>query len=244
LDRRGADVVAALGLVEARATRAAPRAPPGRGRLPAASGWRGRPGPPGPALRPAAAPAPPPVAGRRLAAGPRLAQIGGVYVLAENAQGLVVVDMHAAHERIVYERLKAAQAGVRMPAQPLLIPVTFAATPAEMATAEAEADTLLNWAWTWRRCRPPRWRCAAARRRCPMPTWPSWRARCWPTWRSSRRQPRGAARRDELLATMACHGAVRANRRLTLEEMNALLRDMEATERADQCNHGRPPGGR
>ncbi|MBK9684880.1 MAG: DNA mismatch repair endonuclease MutL [Betaproteobacteria bacterium] len=173
--------------------------------------------------------------------GRALAQIGGVYVLAENAQGLVVVDMHAAHERIVYERLKrAAGAGAALPAQPLLIPVSFAATAAEVATAEAEHEALLALgldvgvlaAGTL----------VARSRPAALPD-----ADLAELTRSvlAELSETGATRvvqraRDDLLATMACHGAVRANRRLTLEEMNALLREMEATERADTCNHGRP----
>jgi DNA mismatch repair protein MutL len=173
--------------------------------------------------------------------GRAVAQIGGVYVLAENAQGLVIVDMHAAHERIVYERLKAAQgAATRLPAQPLLVPLSFAATAAEIATAESEAAALqdlgldvapLSAATLAVRSRP-----------AALPD-----ADLAELTRSvlAELQAVGSSRvvqrsRDELLATMACHGAVRANRRLTIEEMNALLRDMEATERADQCNHGRP----
>ena len=178
--------------------------------------------------------------------GRAVAQIGGVYVLAENAQGLVVVDMHAAHERIVYERLKrAAQAGGEqaLPAQPLLIPVSFAATAAELATAETEAATLhtlgldvsaLSATTLVVRSRP------AALPDADLAEL----TRSVLAELGSADSP-GASRvvqraRDDILATMACHGAVRANRRLTLEEMNALLREMESTERADTCNHGRP----
>jgi DNA mismatch repair protein MutL len=183
-------------------------------------------------------------AGREAGAWPlgrAVAQIGGVYVLAENAAGLVVVDMHAAHERIVYERLKrAAAAGAPLPAQPLLIPVSFAATAAEVATAEAEQQALLDLGLDVGvlaagslvvRSRP-----------AALPD-----ADLAELTRSVLAElvEAGATRvvqraRDELLATMACHGAVRANRRLTIEEMNGLLREMEATERADTCNHGRP----
>ena len=178
--------------------------------------------------------------------GRAVAQIGGVYVLAENQHGLVVVDMHAAHERIVYERLKrAARAGAEqaLPAQPLLIPVSFAATAAEVATAEAEAGTLhtlgldvslLSASTLVVRSRPAALPDAdlAELTRSVLAELGSVEAG-------------GASRvvqraRDDILATMACHGAVRANRRLTLEEMNALLREMESTERADTCNHGRP----
>lgn len=173
--------------------------------------------------------------------GRAIAQLGGVYVLAENEQGLIVVDMHAAHERIVYEKLKRAAAGAGvLQAQPLLIPVSFAATAQEMAVAETEADTLrelgldvsvLSAGTLAVRSRPA----ALANADLAELT------------RSvlADLSEAGASRvvqraRDDLLATMACHGAVRANRRLTLDEMNALLREMEATERADTCNHGRP----
>lgn len=173
--------------------------------------------------------------------GRAIAQIGGVYILAENTQGLVIVDMHAAHERIMYERLKAARAqGPRLAAQPLLIPVSFAATDAEIATAEAEGDTLaalgLELSTLSARTLAVRSRPAA------LPD-----ADVAELARSvlADLAEHGASRvvqraEHDILATMACHGAVRANRRLALEEMNALLRDMEATERADTCNHGRP----
>jgi DNA mismatch repair protein MutL len=173
--------------------------------------------------------------------GRALAQIGGAWVLAENHLGLVIVDMHAAHERIVYERLKAAQvAGGRLAAQPLLIPLSFAASAAEIATAEAEAAALLELGLD---VAPLSASTLAVRSRpAALPD-----ADLAELTRSVLADLAlvGASTvvrraRDELLATMACHGAVRANRRLTLEEMNALLREMEATDRADQCNHGRP----
>jgi DNA mismatch repair protein MutL len=173
--------------------------------------------------------------------GRALAQVGGAYVLAENEHGLVVVDMHAAHERIVYERLKqAADAASALPAQPLLIPVSFAATAAERATAEAEHAALLalgldvgvlSAGTLVVRSRPAALPDAdlAELTRSVLAELSSVGA--------SRAVQRA---RDDLLATMACHAAVRANRRLGLDEMNALLRDMETTERADTCNHGRP----
>ena len=172
--------------------------------------------------------------------GRAIAQLAGIYVLAENAQGLVIVDMHAAHERIVYERLKNSLGHAAIESQPLLIPATFAATPQEIATAEAQGDNL---------------------RRLGLDV-----SALSATALAVRSQPAALAggdvvelarsvlaelaqydassviqrAQDRILSTMACHGAVRANRQLSLAEMNALLRDMEATERADQCNHGRP----
>jgi DNA mismatch repair protein MutL len=186
-------------------------------------------------------PAPPPHDTPAWPLGRAIAQIAGVYVLAENAQGLVVVDMHAAHERIVYERLKrAAGEGATLPAQPLLVPVSFAATPAEVATADAEPEALLALGLDVSALGPTT--LVVRSRPAALPD-----ADLAELVRSvlADLQQVGASRvvqraRDELLATMACHGAVRANRRLTLDEMNALLRDMEATERADTCNHGRP----
>jgi DNA mismatch repair protein MutL len=172
--------------------------------------------------------------------GRALAQLGGVYILSENAQGLVIVDMHAAHERIVYERLKAGVGAAPLEAQPLLIPVTFAASAAEVATAEAQGDALrelgLDVAPLSAGTLAVRSRPAALPDADVAELARSVLAELAQV-DSSRVVQRA---RDDLLATMACHGAVRANRRLTLDEMNALLRDMERTERADQCNHGRP----
>jgi DNA mismatch repair protein MutL len=172
--------------------------------------------------------------------GRAIAQLGGVYVLAENAHGLVVVDMHAAHERIVYERLKAGAAAHDMPTQALLIPATFAATPAEGALAETHADALralgLDVSALGPHTLAVRSLPAALLQADPVELARSVLADLAEV-DASRLVERA---RDEVLASMACHGAVRANRRLTIEEMNALLRQMEATERADQCNHGRP----
>ena len=172
--------------------------------------------------------------------GRAIAQIGGIYVLAENAQGLVIVDMHAAHERIVYERLKSQIAQDALPAQPLLIPVTFSATPTEMATTESHRDALNAVGLDVGPLGPN----TLAVRSRPMALD---QADLVELTRSVLAELSGfdasqvvQRAQHELLATMACHGAVRANRRLTIAEMNALLRDMEATERADQCNHGRP----
>jgi DNA mismatch repair protein MutL len=172
--------------------------------------------------------------------GRALAQVGGAYILAENSQGLVIVDMHAAHERIVYERLKATMAVAAIESQPLLIPITFAATPTEVATAEAQAEVLAQLGLDVAPLSPGvlavRARPAALHDADPVELVRSVLAELGET-DGSRVVQRA---RDEVLATMACHGAVRANRQLTLAEMNALLRDMERTERADQCNHGRP----
>ena len=175
--------------------------------------------------------------------GRALAQLHGIYILAENAQGLVLVDMHAAHERIVYERLKAQMhgSGARIASQPLLIPATFAATAEEVACAEACADAL---ALLGLEVVPfsPR---TLAVRAVPTPLAhgnPVELARGVLAELSAHDASTVVQRaQNEILGTMACHGAVRANRQLTLPEMNALLRQMETTERSDQCNHGRPP---
>ena len=172
--------------------------------------------------------------------GRAIGQIGGIYVLAENALGLVIVDMHAAHERVVYERLKASLGAAAIEAQPLLIPVTFSATPHEIATAEAQAETLtrlgLDVAPLSAQVLAVRARPAALDGGDVVELVRGVLAEL-AQFDASHAIERA---QHEILATMACHGAVRANRQLTLDEMNALLRDMERTERADQCNHGRP----
>jgi len=172
--------------------------------------------------------------------GRALAQIQGVYILAENAQGLVIVDMHAAHERVVYERLKASLGAAAIESQPLLIPVTFAATAQEIATAEAQAEGLLRLGLD---VAPLSSKMLAVRARPAALAGGDvvelTRGVLAELGQFDASQAIERAQ-HEILATMACHGAVRANRQLTLDEMNALLRDMERTERADQCNHGRP----
>ncbi len=189
---------------------------------------------------PAAAAAPAPLPQGDWPLGRAIGQVGGVFVLAENAHGLVIVDMHAAHERIVYERLKSSLGSAAIESQPLLIPATFAATPQEIATAQSQADNLLalgldvsvlSAATLAVRSRP-----AALAGGDVVELARSVLAELAQYDASSVIE----RAQHELLSTMACHGAVRANRQLTLDEMNALLRDMERTERSDQCNHGRP----
>ncbi|HEY8010823.1 MAG TPA: DNA mismatch repair endonuclease MutL [Rudaea sp.] len=169
-----------------------------------------------------------------------LAQLAGIYVLAENAQGLILVDMHAAHERVTYEKLKAAQTADGIRAQLLLVPLALAVSEREAACAEEHVEDLAALGFEIVRSGPQ-----------------SVTIKRYPgllegadvgglvrdvlgdllTHGSSSRFDEA---RNEMISTMACHGSVRANRRLTLPEMNALLREMEATERSGQCNHGRP----
>ena len=175
--------------------------------------------------------------------GRAIAQLHGVYILAENAQGLVVVDMHAAHERIVYEKLKnqlGSGDDQRIASQPLLIPATFAATPSEVATAESCADALSQLGLEI----SPLSAKTLAVRAVPTSLAQGDAVELARSVLAELAQHDASTvvqrAQNEILATMACHGAVRANRQLTLTEMNALLRQMEETERSDQCNHGRP----
>ena len=172
--------------------------------------------------------------------GRAIAQLQGIYILAENAQGLVIVDMHAAHERIVYERLKTQLVDARITSQPLLIPVTFAATPQEVATAEAHTDTLATLGLEITPFSPK----TLAVRAVPTTLVQGNATELARSVLAELAQHEASTvvqrAQNELLGTMACHGAVRANRRLTVDEMNGLLRQMETTDRSDQCNHGRP----
>jgi DNA mismatch repair protein MutL len=169
-----------------------------------------------------------------------IGQVHGVYLLAQNAQGLVVVDMHAAHERIVYERLKAGLDARDAPSQPMLIPPTFRADPDELRVADEARGPLAALGLELAPSGPD----GLAVRAVPAALAGGdavGLARSVLAELAEHGSSRTLAeRRDALLATMACHGAVRANQRLTLPQMNALLRDMESTPGADQCNHGRP----
>jgi DNA mismatch repair protein MutL len=184
--------------------------------------------------RPAAAAAEAPTLGFAVA------QLHGVFVLAQNASGLVIVDMHAAHERIVYERLKTELEAAELPSQPLLVPIPMTATDEEIDDAERGREALASLGFDV---------AAAGPRQLLIRAVPVLLADLDAAGllRSVLREMAefGASRvlierRNELLSTMACHAAVRANRALTVTEMNALLRQMEQTERAGSCNHGRP----
>jgi DNA mismatch repair protein MutL len=171
-----------------------------------------------------------------------IAQIHGVYVLAQNVRGLVLVDMHAAHERIVYERLKLVLDEAPLARQDLLLPISFSASPSEMATlSEPECSGVLD---TIGLTLTTLGTGDIAIRSIPSLLKQADAVTLARAVLNDIAQL-GAShvlteKRNELLGTLACHGAVRANRMLTVTEMNQLLRDMEATERANQCNHGRP----
>jgi DNA mismatch repair protein MutL len=169
-----------------------------------------------------------------------LAQLHGVYVLAQNEKGLVLVDMHAAHERITYERLKQAVARQGIRSQPLLVPMPVKVSPAEVEQAQQHAAFMAELGLEVDRLD----RETLVVRAIPALLAGADVERLLRDLLSEIAEhgssDRLRAAIHEVLATMACHGSVRANRRLTTEEMNALLRDIEATERSGQCNHGRP----
>jgi DNA mismatch repair protein MutL len=169
-----------------------------------------------------------------------LGQLHGVYILAQNADGLVVVDMHAAHERITYERMKTALEDERLRSQPLLVPVPVQVSPREAELAGEQRDWFgrlgmeidrLGESTLVVRSMPVYLQGADAERLL---------RDLLSDFAMYGNSNRISDEINAILSTMACHGSVRANRKLTLDEMNGLLRDMERTERSDQCNHGRP----
>ena len=169
-----------------------------------------------------------------------IGQLGGIYILAQNQDGLVIVDMHAAHERVLYERLKKAAAGAAAPGQPLLVPISVRVSPEEAELAEAAKEGLAAIGLELDRRGPD----VLVVRQLPA-LLAAADAEALLRDILSDLVEQGSSRRleermNEVMGTMACHGAVRASRQLSLAEMNALLREMEQTERADQCNHGRP----
>lgn len=183
---------------------------------------------------------PEPEAGEAPPLGYALAQLAGIYILAENAQGLVLVDMHAAHERVTYEKLKAARDANQVRSQHLLVPEAIAVSEREAAAAEEHAETLAAYGLELDRSGPRQ----VTARRIPALLDGADAAQLARDVLAELAE-HGDSRRlealqNELLSTLACHGSVRAHRRLTIPEMNALLREMEATERSGQCNHGRP----
>ncbi|WP_413783804.1 DNA mismatch repair endonuclease MutL [Robbsia andropogonis] len=169
-----------------------------------------------------------------------LGQVHGIYVLAQNGRGLVIVDMHAAHERILYEQFKTALANRSIAVQPLLIPVSMPADPVEVGTVEENRETLEALGFDIAPISPTTLAIRsvpALLKEADLASLARALIADLHAWGGSRVL---TEHQHTLLGTLACHHAVRANRRLTLDEMNALLRAMEATERADQCNHGRP----
>ncbi|MGB4344077.1 MAG: DNA mismatch repair protein MutL, partial [Moraxellaceae bacterium] len=169
-----------------------------------------------------------------------IAQLHGIYILAQSAEGLIIVDMHAAHERITYERLKQNFNENTLASQPLLVPLSLAVSTREADLAENDTGFFHRLGFELERMGPETLLVRA------VPTLLG-QARAEALVRDvlADLAVHGNTRRieetqNELLATMACHGSVRAGRALSITEMNALLRDMEATERAGQCNHGRP----
>ena len=169
-----------------------------------------------------------------------IAQLSGVYILAENAEGLVVVDMHAAHERIVYEKLKISFDDKKITRQPLLVPTTVSVSEAEATLAEESAELFQQLGLCVDRSGPSSLLIREVPAMLKQGDAEALVRDVISDLRESGTSNRVEDTCHEILATMACHGSIRANRSLTIPEMNAVLREMETTERADQCNHGRP----
>jgi DNA mismatch repair protein MutL len=169
-----------------------------------------------------------------------IAQLHGIFILAQNQQGMIVVDMHAAHERICYEKMKSALDKEHLSAQPLLVPVSLNLSPGEMAEVEKNIQYFNKLGFEVEVISDA----VIAVRQVPEmlagADIPNLLRDILSDLAEHGRSSRIEDHIDSILSTMACHGSVRANRHLTLEEMNALLRDMEQTERSNQCNHGRP----
>ncbi|TGG94052.1 DNA mismatch repair endonuclease MutL [Natronospirillum operosum] len=169
-----------------------------------------------------------------------LAQVHGVYILAQNADGMVLVDMHAAHERITYERMKQAMDANGMPAQPVLVPAVIHVSQREADAAEEFNSSFRAFGFDIRRTGPEQLSVHEVPVFFPAQQVEELVRDVVAELVQHETSDAILAARNEILSTMACHGSVRANRKLTVPEMNALLRDMEVTERSGQCNHGRP----
>ena len=169
-----------------------------------------------------------------------VAQLAGIYILAENRDGLVVVDMHAAHERITYEKLKRSYDDRNLVRQPLLVPEAISVAESEAELVEASGDALGRLGLVVDRTGPTSLTIREVPALLRNADVESLLRDVLSDIAESGQSTRVATESEELLATMACHHSVRANRLLSIDEMNALLREMESTERADQCNHGRP----
>ena len=169
-----------------------------------------------------------------------MAQLKGIYILAENSDGLVIVDMHAAHERIVYERMKQNASDENVITQPLLVPVVFAVSQAEADLVEENQNLLGHLGFTVDRLGVEQVRLRSVPALLKNADSEQLMRDVLADLVEYGSSQRVQEQHNEVLATMACHASVRANRLLSLDEMNALLRDIEQTERSGQCNHGRP----
>jgi DNA mismatch repair protein MutL len=173
-----------------------------------------------------------------------LAQLAGIYILAENRDGLVIVDMHAAHERVTYERMKQSLGSEKLTRQPLLVPISLKVSSAEAEAVEAHAEDLLRLGFVVMRRGLEEVRISEVPLLLKDADAGALLRDVISDLQATASADRIEGSANEILATMACHGSIRANRRLSLDEMNALLREMERTDRSDQCNHGRPTWSR